>query len=82
MVGSTPPASPLLTVLTLREREVARLIAEGLTNKAIAHRLDLSPATVKDHVHHILQKTGLPNRASVVAHLETLIPLPILCGVD
>jgi DNA-binding NarL/FixJ family response regulator len=50
-----------------REREVAALVAEGLSNKQIAARLFISLATVKDHVHRILKKTGLPNRAAVAA---------------
>ncbi len=56
-----------LAALSRREREVAALVAEGLSNKQIARRLDLALATVKDHVHRILTKTGLPNRAAVAA---------------
>lgn len=51
--------------LTPREREVAACIAAGLPNREIAARLWLTTATVKDHVHRILAKTGLPNRAAV-----------------
>ena len=58
----------LADALTPREREVAALVADGRTNRAIAEALVISPATVKDHVHHILAKTGLPNRAAVAAH--------------
>ena len=57
----------LAAALTPRERDVAALIADGRTNRAIADALVISPATVKDHVHHILEKTGLPNRAAVAA---------------
>jgi non-specific serine/threonine protein kinase len=64
-----PSPSKTLTAISPRELEVAKLVAEGLTNKAIAVRLKLSPETVKDHIHHILQKSGLPNRAAIVAHL-------------
>ena len=66
----TEPASvpdPRLAVLTLREFEIARLVAAGLPNKQIARKLSLSLATIKSHVHHILAKTGLPNRAAVAA---------------
>ena len=45
--------------LTAREREVARCVAAGLPNREIASRLWLTTATVKDHLHHILTKTGL-----------------------
>jgi DNA-binding NarL/FixJ family response regulator len=52
-------------VLSLRERQVIRLIASGKTNQEIAARLTLSPHTVKSHVSHILQKLDLPNRTEV-----------------
>jgi DNA-binding NarL/FixJ family response regulator len=53
--------------LSRREGEVASLVAEGLSNKEIADRLCLSVGTVKDHVHHILAKAGLANRAAIAA---------------
>ena len=53
--------------LTVRERHIATLIAEGLSNKEIANRLTISLSTVKDHVHHILTKTGLSNRAAIAS---------------
>ena len=59
-----PPATPLAG-LTPRESQVCSLIAEGRSNKQIASRLFVSLATVKDHVHNVLQKTGLPNRAAI-----------------
>lgn len=69
-VPAPPPpgrADACLEVLSPRERQIAELIAEGLENKEIAARLSIARSTVKDHVHHILQKTGLRNRASVAA---------------
>lgn len=65
----TTPAA-CLDVLSRREREVAALIADGLSNKQIARRLHLSLATIKDHVHRILTKAGLSNRAAVAAALR------------
>jgi DNA-binding NarL/FixJ family response regulator len=56
-----------LSALSPREREVAALIARGLSNKAIARALGLSLATVKDHVHRALSKTGLSSRAALAA---------------
>ncbi|MGV9866160.1 protein kinase domain-containing protein [Rhodococcus koreensis] len=53
--------------LTKRERQVADLIAEGLTNQAIADRLVISPRTVQGHVEHILAKLGFTSRAQVAA---------------
>ncbi|MEH0580403.1 MULTISPECIES: LuxR C-terminal-related transcriptional regulator [Streptomyces] len=49
-------------LLTRREREVASLLAEGLSNRAIATRLVLSPRTVEVHVEHILRKLGFRSR--------------------
>lgn len=51
--------------LTHREREIASLVEEGLSNKEIAGALNISPATVKNHVHMILDKLNLPRRRMV-----------------
>lgn len=53
--------------LTKREREVADLIADGLTNRAIADRLVISPRTAQGHVEHVLAKLGFTSRAQVAA---------------
>lgn len=50
--------------LTPREREVLRLLAEGLSNNEIAERLTLSVGTVRLHVSNVLAKLGAPNRTS------------------
>jgi DNA-binding NarL/FixJ family response regulator len=55
--------------LTARQTEIARLIAEGLTNGQIANRLVLTPGTVGNHVGHILRRLGASNRAQVAAWL-------------
>jgi two-component system nitrate/nitrite response regulator NarL len=54
-------------VLTRREREIVRLIDEGLSNKEIAASLRIQLATVKNHVHHILVKLGVQRRAEAAA---------------
>ncbi|MBV9119504.1 MAG: response regulator transcription factor [Chloroflexi bacterium] len=64
--GRTAP-HPIFDTLTAREMEVAHLLAEGLPNKHIARRLCISLGTVKDHVHSILEKTGLASRTEVAA---------------
>jgi DNA-binding NarL/FixJ family response regulator len=56
--------------LTVREREVLRLIDDGLSNKEIAGRLALQPKTVKNHVSNILAKLGVANRAAAAATLR------------
>jgi DNA-binding CsgD family transcriptional regulator len=59
--------------LTVREFEVARLIAEGLTNSEIALRLDIAPKTVSAHVEHILAKLGAARRAEVASWVATTL---------
>ncbi len=54
---------------TAREREVATLVADGLSNAAIAERLGITLATTKDHVHKVLVKSGLRRRSQVAAAL-------------
>ncbi len=53
--------------LTQREREVVKLIAEGLSNKEIAERLFISTYTVKSHVHNVLEKLSLSSRLQIAA---------------
>ncbi len=52
--------------LTRRELEVLRLLAEGLPNKAVAYRLDISEHTVKFHVNSILTKLSAQSRTEAV----------------
>jgi two-component system, NarL family, nitrate/nitrite response regulator NarL len=59
-------AVPLMDeVLTPRERQIAGLMARGLPNKEIARRLFLGNATVKNHVHNILQKLKVQRRGEI-----------------
>lgn len=58
-------APPRLASLTAREREVAELVAEGLTNQAIATRLYLSPRTVETHLSRVFRKTDVATRAAL-----------------
>ena len=62
--GSVPEAEidPELDQLTLREREVLRLIARGYMYKEVAQQLDISPRTVEAHVSAVLRKLQLSNR--------------------
>jgi predicted ATPase/DNA-binding CsgD family transcriptional regulator len=55
------------SALTLREREVLRLIAAGLSNADVAQALFISPRTVSTHAAHILNKLGLATRTELIA---------------
>jgi DNA-binding NarL/FixJ family response regulator len=57
--------------LTPREHQLTTLLAQGLANKEIAGRLNLSLQTVKNHVHSILQKTQSKNRAMLAQLVES-----------
>jgi DNA-binding NarL/FixJ family response regulator len=48
--------------MTKREREIIVLIADGLSNKEIAQRLNIATHTVKSHVHNIMEKLALHSR--------------------
>jgi DNA-binding NarL/FixJ family response regulator len=54
--------------LTEREREILKLIAEGLTNREIAERLVLSLSTVQTHYAHVMEKLNLQNRAALIKY--------------
>ncbi|MBL7500084.1 response regulator transcription factor [Frankia sp. CNm7] len=76
LLASQRPDDPLAT-LSGREREVLRLMAEGLTNAGIARRLVLSERTVEAHIRHVLVKLDVPEHAdahrrvlAVLAHLS------------
>jgi len=53
--------------LTKTERAVSLLVAEGLTNGAVARRLYISPHTVNTHLRHVFAKLGVPNRVALAA---------------
>src|SRR4029079_10643624 len=56
--------------LTRREREVVALIEEDCSNKEIAVRLGIEVATVKNHVHNLLDKLGVSRRAEITRVLQ------------
>jgi DNA-binding NarL/FixJ family response regulator len=63
----TPSA---LAALTARERQIVHLLGQGLSNKEIAHGLQIEVATVKNHVHNILEKLNVTRRTDVAAFAE------------
>ncbi len=66
--GAATPA------VSLREREIVELIDRGLSNKEIATRLHIGLATVKNHVHNILEKLQVARRGEVAARLRETSP--------
>jgi len=56
--------------LTPRERQVARLVGEGLSNKEIARQLCIEVTTVKNHVHNMLRKLDVSRRGQAAAYLQ------------
>ncbi|MEQ7125101.1 AAA family ATPase [Actinopolymorpha sp. B11F2] len=63
-----------VAALTRREREVALLVAEGLTNTELAQRLYISPRTVAVHVSNILHKLGVFSRTEVSSAISQVVP--------
>lgn len=66
---AAPGSGPRLDFaqLTSRQRQVLGLVAEGLTDAAIGHRLDCSPRTVDKHLEHIYRQLGVSCRAAAIA---------------
>jgi DNA-binding CsgD family transcriptional regulator len=67
LTSSDDPLSP-------RERQIAALVADGLSNREIAGRLVISERTAQNHVQHILGKLGFTNRAQIAAWIERTRP--------
>ncbi|MGA9192116.1 MAG: response regulator transcription factor [Anaerolineales bacterium] len=68
----SPPAEPLVEPLTEREMDVLQLLAEGLSNRAIAHQLGISEHTVKFHVNGILGKLDAQSRTEAAMRAAAL----------
>ncbi|MHB0768953.1 response regulator transcription factor [Bradyrhizobium sp. 5.13L] len=67
-VGGDPRAGEkALSSLTDRERQIVRLVSEGLSNKEIGRRLNIAAGTIKVHLHHIFQKLDISNRTVLAA---------------
>jgi DNA-binding NarL/FixJ family response regulator len=66
---------PEVLNLTLREREVLKLIAKGASNREIAQQLFISEGTVKNHVTSILSQLKLRDRTQAAIYASTLLPV-------
>nr|QIP04571.1 response regulator [Bradyrhizobium symbiodeficiens] len=69
--GGGSKIEKMLELLTPRERQIVRLVSEGMSNKEIARQLDVSQGTVKVHLHNIFQKLEITNR-TVLATISLL----------
>lgn len=79
-LGEAAPAHPTpatvgdASPLAKREVEVARLIADGMSNKQIAARLFIADATVASHVRHIMDKLGFTSRSQIAVWVGSAVP--------
>jgi two-component system nitrate/nitrite response regulator NarL len=64
---TTYTSEKALAALTARERQIAKLVSAGLSNKAIGQQLNLTAGTVKVHLHNIYQKLEINNRTTLTA---------------
>src|SRR3954447_9428292 len=73
IAGTDNPSSrrPGMVYLTPREREIVRLVALGMSNKAIAQHATLTEGTVKMYLHHIMTKLRLGNRTQVAWYAQS-----------
>lgn len=67
-LGARPPqrGTPATGALTVREQEIARLLADRKTNREIGSALDISPRTVSTHLANIFQKLGIESRGALI----------------
>jgi len=66
--SQTATAEDAYETLSTREREVLKLISEGLNNPEIAHRLKLSPRTIESHYRSLRSKLGLGSRVDIIKY--------------
>lgn len=84
-IPESPPPRP--APLSERQTQTLHLLAEGLSNRSIARRLDIAEETVKSHVRALLDRLNLPNRTSLalwaIRHgVVALHPAPVRAHAD
>jgi DNA-binding CsgD family transcriptional regulator len=73
---ATVPSDHSRRRLSGREEEVARLVAQGLSNAEVGERLFISSRTVATHLHHIYRRLGLRSRAALIKYVLEGSPAP------
>lgn len=68
-VANLPPQDDSLSSLTPKERQIALLLRQGVSNKELARELDVGLPTVKTHLINLFRKTGVSNRTELVSSL-------------
>ncbi len=71
------PQPVWLDAVTEREREIIRLVGQGLSNKEIAYQLSISDSTVRHHLTNIFDKVGVPNRQNLLIHTAHVRSTPV-----
>jgi LuxR family maltose regulon positive regulatory protein len=66
------PTSGISELLSARESDILKFIADGLSNKEIARNLAIAPETVKSHVKNIFTKLNVEKRAQAVSRAQSL----------
>jgi two-component system nitrate/nitrite response regulator NarL len=66
----------LLATLTERERQIARLVSQGLSNKGIGRLLNVTDGTIKVHLHNIFQKLEISNRTILAIFAQRSLGSP------
>jgi len=71
--GAAAVSEPFMLhyAITLREKEIIELLLEGLSNKEIGAKLFISPATVRNHLHNIFDKTGVASRIELLKRCQS-----------
>jgi DNA-binding CsgD family transcriptional regulator len=78
--SASAPAGAVLDALSVRQRDVLRLLVRGMSNKEIARALKLGEGTVKIHVAALFRKFGVRGRAAVAAEGARLLSKPVAEG--
>jgi two-component system nitrate/nitrite response regulator NarL len=71
--GERPTRAPGSLRITPREQQILKLVCEGLRNREIAERMSITPGTVKVHLMHIFEKTGVKDRFQLALQARHLL---------